>query len=164
MSTPERKCIGGPEQKSITMSEVARPISLRLAPRHVEALKARAHTVSGTLTGVARELILAGLAGGDNRVLAERLMQIERRFAALEGLARDVRVRPPHRHRNGGVARQVRCSAERAVLWRGGAMIQHTKALFLGALFVGMAALTAFKRNHHRPLSSRRDRDFCFSA
>jgi hypothetical protein len=71
------------------MSEVARPISLRLAPRHIEALRARAHTVSGTLTGVARELILTGLAGGDNKSLSERLMQIERRLAVLEGLARD---------------------------------------------------------------------------
>jgi len=72
------------------MPEVARPISLRLAPRHIEALKARAHTVSGTLTGVARELILTGLAGGDSKALAERLLQIERRLAALEGLAREV--------------------------------------------------------------------------
>ena len=72
------------------MPEVARPISLRLAPRHIEALKARAHTVSGTLTGVARELILTGLAGGDNKALTERLMQIERRLAALECLAREV--------------------------------------------------------------------------
>ena len=46
--------------------------------------------MSGTLTGVARELILTGLAGGDNKALGERLMQIERRLAALEGLARDV--------------------------------------------------------------------------
>jgi hypothetical protein len=72
------------------MPEVARPISLRLAPRHIEALKARAHTVSGTLTGVARELILTGLAGGDNKAVAERLLQTERRLAALEGLARDM--------------------------------------------------------------------------
>ena len=72
------------------MPEVGRPISLRLAPRHIEALKARAHLVSGTLTGVARELILTGLAGGDNKALAERLMNIERRLAALEGLAADV--------------------------------------------------------------------------
>jgi hypothetical protein len=71
------------------MAEVARPISLRLAPRHIEALKARAQTLSGTLTGVARELILNGLAGGDGKVLAERLIQIERRLAVLEGLARD---------------------------------------------------------------------------
>jgi DNA repair ATPase RecN len=72
------------------MPEIARPISLRLAPHHIEALKARAHTGSGTLTGVARELILTGLAGADNKALGERLMQIERRLAALEGLARDV--------------------------------------------------------------------------
>jgi hypothetical protein len=71
------------------MPEVARPISLRLAPRHIEALRARAHTLSGTLTGVARELILTGLAGGDNKALAERLLQIDRRLAALEGFARD---------------------------------------------------------------------------
>ncbi|HZP88777.1 MAG TPA: hypothetical protein VFB54_18345, partial [Burkholderiales bacterium] len=43
-----------------------------------------------TLAGVARELILTGLAGGDNKALGERLMQIERRLAALEGSARDV--------------------------------------------------------------------------
>ena len=53
-------------------------------------LKARAHTVSGTLTGVARALILTGLAGGDNKALAERLMHIERRLAALEGLTHEV--------------------------------------------------------------------------
>ena len=78
------------------MPEVARPISLRLAPRHIEALKARAHTVSGTLTGVARELILTGLAGGDNKALGERLMQIERRLVALESLARGVNEKAQH--------------------------------------------------------------------
>jgi hypothetical protein len=72
------------------MVEATRPVSLRLAPRDIEQLKARAHTVSGTLTGVARELILTGLAGGDNKALAERLMGIERRLAALETLAREV--------------------------------------------------------------------------
>jgi hypothetical protein len=72
------------------MPEVGRPISLRLAPRHIEALRARARTLSGTLTGVARDLILTGLAGGDNKAVAERLLQIERRLAALEGSARDV--------------------------------------------------------------------------
>jgi hypothetical protein len=46
--------------------------------------------VSGTLTGVARELILTGLAGGDNSAVTERLLQIERRLAALEGLMRDL--------------------------------------------------------------------------
>lgn len=67
-----------------------RPISLRLAPSQIEQLKARAITVSSTLAGVARELILTGLAGGDNKALAERLMHIERRLTALEGLAREV--------------------------------------------------------------------------
>jgi hypothetical protein len=71
------------------MPEAARPISVRLAPRHIEALKARAHTLSSTLTGVARELILTGLAGGDNKAVTERLLQVERRLAALEGLALD---------------------------------------------------------------------------
>jgi len=72
------------------MRGATRPISLRLAPCHVEQLKARAFNVSGTLTGVARELILTGLAGGDNNALAERLMHIERRLTALDALARDV--------------------------------------------------------------------------
>ena len=72
------------------MSEATQPISLRLAQRDIEQLKARAHTVSGTLTGVARALILTGLAGGDNKALAVRLMETERRLAALEGLAREV--------------------------------------------------------------------------
>jgi len=72
------------------MARATRPVSLRLAPHHIQQLKARAFTVSGTLTGVARELILTGLAGGDNKALAERLMQIERRLVTLESLARDV--------------------------------------------------------------------------
>jgi len=72
------------------MPEATQPISLRLARRDIEQLKARAHTVSGTLTGIARQLILTGLAGGDNKALAERLMHIERRLAALERLAREL--------------------------------------------------------------------------
>jgi hypothetical protein len=72
------------------MPDATLPISLRLARRDIEQLKARALTVSGTLTGVARHLILTGLAGGDNKALAERLMHIERRLAALESLAREL--------------------------------------------------------------------------
>ena len=72
------------------MPGATQPISLRLARRDIEQLKARAHTVSGTLTGVARALILTGLAGGDNKALAERLLGVERRLAALEGLAREL--------------------------------------------------------------------------
>lgn len=71
------------------MAEITQPISLRLARRDIEQLKARAQMVPGTLTGVARELILAGLAGGDKKAVTERLLQIERRLAALEGLARE---------------------------------------------------------------------------
>ena len=72
------------------MTKVSYPVSLRLAARDFEQLKARAHSVSGTLTGIARELIVTGLAGGDNKALAERMMIIERRLVALESLARDV--------------------------------------------------------------------------
>jgi len=78
------------------MRGATRPISLRLAPCHIEQLKARAVAVSGSLTGVARELILTGLAGGDNRALADRLMHIERRLTALEGLAREVNQAAQH--------------------------------------------------------------------
>jgi len=40
---------------------------------------------------VARDLILTGLDGGDQRALAHRLMLIERRLAALEQLSEDSR-------------------------------------------------------------------------
>ncbi len=71
-------------------SEATRPFTLRLAARDIEQLQARAHVVSGTVTAVARELIVTALAGGDNRAKAERLMQIERRLAALEGSVREI--------------------------------------------------------------------------
>jgi hypothetical protein len=74
------------------MPEATLPISLSLARRDIKQLKARAHTVSGTLTGVARHLILTGLAGGDGKAVAERLVHMERRLAALEGLARELSV------------------------------------------------------------------------
>lgn len=73
-------------------SEATRPFSLRLAARDIEQLQARAHIVSGTVTGIARELIVTALAGGDNRALAERLMQVERRLAAKECAAREISV------------------------------------------------------------------------
>lgn len=71
------------------MAERTRPVSLRLRESDIEKLKARAHPLSATVTGVARDLILTGLAGGDNKALADRLMRVERRIAALEQLARD---------------------------------------------------------------------------
>ena len=70
------------------MPEATRPVSVRLAFREVERLQARAHVVSGTVAGIARELIVTGLAGGDNKALADRLLLIERRLVVLEGLAR----------------------------------------------------------------------------
>ena len=73
-------------------SEATRPFTLRLAARDIEQLQARAHVVSGAVTAVARELIVTALAGGDSRTMAERLMQIERRLAALEGSAREIAV------------------------------------------------------------------------
>jgi hypothetical protein len=68
-------------------------VSIRLAPAEMEQLKARAYTVSGSVAGVTRELLRAGLAGGDNKALAERLAQIERRMAALEQQGRDTNTR-----------------------------------------------------------------------
>ena len=37
-------------------------------------------------------MIVTALAGGDNRALADRLLLIERRLAALEGSAREIAV------------------------------------------------------------------------
>ncbi len=70
------------------MPEATRPVSVRLAIREVERLQVRAHVVSGTVAGIARDLIVTGLAGGDNKALADRLLLIERRLVLLEGLAR----------------------------------------------------------------------------
>lgn len=64
-------------------------MSLRLATRDIERLQARAHVVSGTLAGIARDLIATGLSGGDNRAMSDRLLAIERKLIALEGTARE---------------------------------------------------------------------------
>jgi phosphate uptake regulator len=66
------------------MSGKTRPISIRLTNGEIEQLQARAYTLSAKVTGVARDLILTGLVGGDNKALADRLMRIERRLVALE--------------------------------------------------------------------------------
>lgn len=71
------------------MAEKTRPVSLRLRESDIENLKARAYPLSSTVAGVARDLILTGLAGGDNKALADRLMRIERKLIAMEQLARD---------------------------------------------------------------------------
>jgi hypothetical protein len=60
-----------------------------LARSEINQLQARAYTLSASVTGVARELIRTGLAGGDNKALADRLMLIERRIVALEQQAQE---------------------------------------------------------------------------
>jgi len=66
------------------MTGKTRPISIRLARSEIEQIHARAHRLSANISGVARDLIRTGLAGGDNKALADRLMRIERRIVTLE--------------------------------------------------------------------------------
>lgn len=68
-------------------------ISVRLLPDEIEQLQARAHALSANVAAVARDLIRAGLAGGDNKGLAEQLMLIERRIVSLEQQGRDMNAR-----------------------------------------------------------------------
>jgi hypothetical protein len=75
--------------KTSIIASSAPLVSVRLTPAEMEQLKARAYTVSGTVAGVTRELVRAGLAGGDSKAQAARLAQIERRMAALEQQSRD---------------------------------------------------------------------------
>lgn len=71
------------------MAESSKPVSLRLSPSDYEQLQSRAYELRATPSGVARDLIRTGLIGGDNKALAERLMQMERRLAAVEQQGRD---------------------------------------------------------------------------
>jgi phosphate uptake regulator len=66
------------------MSSNTKPVSVRLTKGEIEQLYTRAHTLSATVSGVARDLIRTGLAGGDNKAMADRMMRIERRLVALE--------------------------------------------------------------------------------
>ena len=75
------------------MDDRTKPVSIRLTGAEIEQLQARAYAVSGTMTGIARDLIRCGLAGGDNKSLADRLMMIERRIVALEQQGRDTNAR-----------------------------------------------------------------------
>lgn len=65
------------------MTEPTRPLSIRLAVKDIDHLAERARRISGTPTGVARELIRSGLTDGDPFTQAERLLKIERRLAVL---------------------------------------------------------------------------------
>ena len=71
------------------MIDKTKPVSIRLTRGEIDQLQARAFSLSGNVTGVARDLIRAGLAGGDNKALADRLMLIERRIVALEQLGQE---------------------------------------------------------------------------
>ncbi|WP_316214050.1 hypothetical protein [Bradyrhizobium sp. SZCCHNR2032] len=75
------------------MTGKTRPISIRLARSEIEQIHARAHRLSANVTGVARDLIRTGLAGGDNKALADRLMRIERRIVALEQQGQETHAR-----------------------------------------------------------------------
>ena len=66
------------------MIDKTKPISIRLAGSEINQLQARAYALSASVSGVARDLIRTGLADGDNKALADRLMLIERRIVALE--------------------------------------------------------------------------------
>jgi hypothetical protein len=70
-----------------------KPVSLRLTLAEFEQLQARAYPLSASPTGIARDLIRTGLAGGDNKALADRMMMIERRLAAIEQQSRDINAR-----------------------------------------------------------------------
>jgi predicted nucleic acid-binding Zn-ribbon protein len=75
------------------MTGKTRPISIRLARSEIEQIHARAHKLSANISGVARDLICTGLAGGDNKALAERMMRIERRIVALEQQGQETHTR-----------------------------------------------------------------------
>jgi hypothetical protein len=75
------------------MSGKTRPLSIRLAPGEIEQIHARAHRLSANISGIARDLIRTGLAGGDNKALADRLMRIERRIAAVEQQGQETHAR-----------------------------------------------------------------------
>ncbi len=75
------------------MADKTKPVSIRPAPAEIEQLQARAYTLSASITGIARDLIRTGLAGGDNKALADRLMLIERRIVALEHQGRETQAK-----------------------------------------------------------------------
>jgi hypothetical protein len=79
--------------KPASKATKTKPVSLRLTLAEFEQLQARAYPLSASPTGIARDLIRTGLAGGDNKALADRLMMIERRIAGIEQQNRDTDAR-----------------------------------------------------------------------
>lgn len=65
------------------MTDATRPLSIRLAVTDIDTLAERAKRISGTPTGVARELIRSGLSDGDPFEQASRLLTIERKLAVI---------------------------------------------------------------------------------
>ena len=65
------------------MTDVSTPVSIRLATEDIDRLSERAKRISGTKTGVARELIRSGLSDGDPFEQANRLLKIERKLAIV---------------------------------------------------------------------------------
>jgi len=72
-SSPDRPGLKGRNDPLFVNERAHRrsPISIRLARSEIEQIHARAHSLSANITGVARDLIRTGLAGGDNKALAE---------------------------------------------------------------------------------------------
>jgi len=68
-----------------------RPLSIRLKASELGALKLRARDLAGAPSAVARDLIRAGLAGGDAQTQATRLLMIERRLAAIDQQTQAIR-------------------------------------------------------------------------
>ncbi len=66
------------------MGEPTKPICVRLPVSAHEQLKARAYVIAATPAGVARDLIMKGVAGADAEATAKRLMAIDRRLAAQD--------------------------------------------------------------------------------
>jgi hypothetical protein len=75
------------------MTDKTKPISIRLTKSEIDQVQARAYTLSASVTGVTRDLIRTGLAGGDNKAIADRLMLIERRIVSLEQQGQETHAR-----------------------------------------------------------------------
>ena len=74
------------------------PICVRLDLTAHEQLKARAFQIQGTPAGVARQLILSGLAGAEPEALAKRLMAIDRKQAMSEALLKETAITSSRLH------------------------------------------------------------------
>ena len=88
----------------------------------IDHLTERAKRISGTPTGVARELILSGLSDGDPFTQAERLLKIERRLAAV---SQDLQVTLQSSANNQDALKRVERMFERLLLALSGQSIEE---------------------------------------